>query len=311
MPHSPFPSQVKLVEVSPRDGLQNESSWIPTEIKLTFIEQLAQAGLSAIEATSFSSEKWVPTLSDHTAVMKKLAGSSSIQYIALVPTIQTLHEAMDSHCKHISVITAVSDTFSQKNANANVAESMHRIQEIVPVAKKNNLTVRAYISCALGCPYEGFIAPEKSAQLALRLHEMGCDEIALADTIGVGTPFQAQQLIRAASQTVPINKLAIHFHDTYGQALANIYACLELGISTIDASVGGLGGCPYAKGASGNVATEDVVYLLNGLGIKTGVDLNALISASEFIHAHLPRKTRSKVGAALQARIQNDASKTQ
>lgn len=281
-----LPKQVIIHEVSPRDGLQNEKIIIPTDIKLAFIKQLAEAGLSRIEATSFVSPQKIPALADHAELMPKLISTEETHYFALIPNQQGLQGAITSGCKYIAVITAVSNTFSEKNMHCTIQKSIERIQAIIKIAKPKNIFIRAYISCALGCPYEGFLQPEKTAEIANMLLAIGCDEIVLADTIGIGTPNTAQALIQAVTQFVPIEKIAVHFHDTQGQALANIYACLQLGVSIIDSSAGGLGGCPYAEGASGNVATETVLYLLNGLGIHTGVDLNKIIKASAFLRAH-------------------------
>ena len=281
-----FPKKVIINEVSPRDGLQNEKIIIPTNIKLAFIKKLSDSGLSRIEATSFVSPKKIPALADHAEVMSQLISTEKTEYSALVPNLHGLNAAIASGCKHIAVITAVSNTFAQKNMNCSIAESIKRIEEIVLTAQKNNISVRAYISCTLGCPYEGFIQPEIAADMANTLFLMGCSEIALADTIGTGTPNKAQALIQAVNQFVPIEKIAIHFHDTYGQAIANIYACLQLGVSIVDSSVGGLGGCPYAKGATGNVATEKVLFLLQGLGIETGVDSQKIKEASDFLRAN-------------------------
>ena len=294
-----LPKKVIITEVSPRDGLQNESVFIPPDIKLQFIELLTQAGFPEIEITSFVNPKKIPALADCTEIMQAFSTNTQAKYLALIPNLQGLHNAIASGCKHISVITTISETFSQKNMNCSITESLNRINDIIQIAKPKQLSVRAYISCTMGCPYEGFITIEKTAKMAKKLLSMGCDEISIADTIGTGTPTLAQQLIQSVSKHVPIEKMAIHFHDTYGQALANIFACLELGISKIDSSVGGLGGCPYAKGASGNVATEDVLYLLNGLHIETNVNLKAAIKASEFIHHYLNHPTRSKVASAL------------
>lgn len=294
-----LPKKVIITEVSPRDGLQNESVFIPTDIKIQFINLLTQAGFPEIEITSFVNPKKIPALADCAEVMQAFSDNSESKYSALIPNVKGLENAMASGCKHISVITAISETFSQKNMNCSIEDSLHRIHEIIQITQAKNIFVRAYISCTLGCPYEGFIAIEKTAEIAKKIFSMGCDEISIADTIGTGTPLLAQQLIQSVSKHVPIEKIAIHFHDTYGQALANIFACLELGISKIDASVGGLGGCPYAKGASGNVATEDVLYLLNGLHIETNVNLKAALKASEFIHPYLNHPTRSKVASAL------------
>lgn len=283
-----FPKKVTLVEVSPRDGLQNEKVIIPTDIKIQFIQKLTEAGFPIIEATSFVNPKKIPALADHEEVFKHIAHTHThTHYNALVPNLQGLEKAISLDCKNIGVLTAVSNTFLQKNVNCTIEESLSRIKDIITRAKPHSIFIRAYISCTLGCPFEGFIGFEKTAQLAKRLFEMGCDEICVADTIGTGTPLKAQELIQTVHQFIPINKIAIHFHDTYGQALANIFACLQLGVSIIDASVGGLGGCPYAPGASGNVATEKVLYMLNGMGIETGIDSDKLLKASRFIQQYL------------------------
>ncbi|OGT40997.1 MAG: hydroxymethylglutaryl-CoA lyase [Gammaproteobacteria bacterium RIFCSPHIGHO2_12_FULL_40_19] len=284
---SSFPTHVTLTEVSPRDGLQNETAFVPTDIKIQFIRLLADAGFAIIEATSFVNPKKIPALADHTFVMKTFSSNAKTKYAALIPNVQGLQNAIDAGCNHIAVITAASETFAQKNMNCSIDASLARIQAILAIAKPKNIFVRAYISCTLGCPYEGFIQPEITAKIAQKLLLMGCDEIAVADTIGTGTPLKTHALILAVNQYVPIEKIAIHFHDTYGQAIANIFTCLQLGVAKIDASVGSLGGCPYAKGATGNVATESVLYLLNDLHIETGVDLNKVIKAREFIRTHL------------------------
>lgn len=282
-----LPKKVTLTEVSPRDGLQNEKVFVPTEIKIQFIQLLTDAGFPIIEATSFVNPKKIPALADHDIVMKTFTSNAKTKYAALIPNTQGLQNAIAAGCHHIAVITAASETFAQKNMNCSIDESLARIQAILDIAKPNNIFVRAYISCALGCPYEGFIQPKVTAEIAKKLFAMGCDEIAVGDTIGTGTPLKAQALIQAVHQYVPIEKIAIHFHDTYGQAIANIFTCLQLGISKIDASVGSLGGCPYAKGATGNVATESVLYLLNDLNIETGIDLKKVTKAREFIRGYL------------------------
>ncbi len=281
-----LPTKITLTEVSPRDGLQNEKVIIPTDIKIKFIELLTEAGFPIIEATSFVNPKKIPALADHETVMKKFPSTRKTKYMALIPNGQGLEKAIESGCSSIAVLTAVSETFTQKNINCSIDESLNRITEIIKIAKPNTIFIRGYISCVLGCPYEGFIAPENTAKIAKKLLAMGCDEIALGDTIGTGTPLKAQALIHAVNKYVPIDKIAIHFHDTYGQAIANIFACLQLGISKIDASVGNLGGCPYAKGATGNVATESVLYLLNELNIETGVDLHKVLKARDFIRGY-------------------------
>lgn len=293
-----FPTSVKIVEVSPRDGLQNEASIIPTEIKIDFINSLSETGLSVIEATSFVSPKWVPQLADGQEVLRGIKKKSGVQYPVLVPNVKGLENAVAAGAKEIAVFTTPSEEFSQKNTNCSVEESIQRIAEVIKSAKSNHLWIRGYLSCVLGCPYEGEMVPEKVAALAGQLYQLGCDEISLGDTIGVGTPLATKRLIELTVKQVPIEKLAVHFHDTYGQALANIYAALESGIAIIDSSVAGLGGCPYAKGASGNVATEDVVYLLNGMKIKTGVDLKKLIEAGRYISSQLGGQPKSKVNVA-------------
>lgn len=299
-----LPSKVKIVEVGPRDGLQNEKEIIPTHIKLELINRLVQAGLTTIEATSFVSPKWVPQMADHCEVMSGLTKTAGIKYPVLVPNLQGFETALSCGVKEIAVFTAASESFTQKNINCSIAESFNRFLPIIEAALKANIKVRGYISCVLGCPYEGIIAPTIVRDIALRLYESGCYEISLGDTIGIGTPKNAKILIETIACKMPITNLAGHFHDTYGQALANVLATLELGLSTFDSSVSGLGGCPYAKGASGNVATEDLVYMLQGMGIETNVNLDLLITAGTFICQHLQKPTRSKVNLALTAKKQ-------
>ena len=289
-----LPKTVKMVEVSPRDGLQNESQVVPTGIKLQLIEKLMTAGLTTIEATSFVSPKWVPQMADHEALMQKLAPlQKKLLLPVLVPNLHGLEKALDFGARSIAVFAAASETFSKKNINCSIKESLQRYEEVITLAKQKKLWVRAYVSCVLGCPYEGEIKPTHVAAIATKLYQMGCDEISLGDTIGVGTPLKASRMIETVAKKISIKKLAVHFHDTYGQALANIYAALQLGISIIDSSVAGLGGCPYAKGASGNVASEEVLYMLNGLGIKTGVNLEKLRLAGKFICDYLRKPIRS------------------
>lgn len=278
-----FPKKVTMVEVSPRDGLQNESVMVPTNIKIEFINMLSASGLPVIEAASFVSPKWIPQLADGKAVLEGIKKFPGVRYPVLVPNQHGLENALAAGAKEIAVFTTASELFSQKNTNCSVKESVERINEVMTLAKQHNLRVRGYLSCVLGCPYEGDVSFEKTATLAHALIEMGCFEVSLGDTIGVGTPNKTLQLMEAVSKKVSMNKLAVHFHDTYGQALVNIYVALSLGISIIDSSVAGLGGCPYAKGASGNVATEKVIFMLNGLGIETGVDLEKLNEAGRFI----------------------------
>jgi hydroxymethylglutaryl-CoA lyase len=293
-----LPKAVKLVEVGPRDGLQNETRQVDTATKVEFINRLSQTGLSVIEATSFVSAKWIPQLADHTEVLQQILQVPGIAYPVLVPNQQGMLSALQAGAKTVSVFTAASETFCKKNINCTTEESLKRFVDVFALAKENEIPVRGYISCALGCPYEGDIDPHRVAYLAGVLYQSGCYEISLGDTIGVGTPGKAQELIQIVSQVVPLKALAIHFHDTYGQALANILACLELGVQTIDSSVAGLGGCPYAKGASGNVATEDVLYMLQGLGIETGVDLSKLLEVGTYICQQLQRQPQSKVAKA-------------
>lgn len=295
-----LPKKVKMVEVGPRDGLQNEPKPVPTPIKLELIELLSTTGLSVIEATSFVSPKWIPQMADHIDILRQIKPKSGISYPVLVPNMQGFEDALQCGVKEIAVFTAASETFTHKNINCSIQESLERFVPIIAKAKINKIQVRAYISCALGCPYEGDIKPHVMANLAERLFNMGCYEISLGDTIGVGTPHKAQTMVDAVAKKVPIEFLAAHFHDTYGQALANLYAVMEKGIAIIDSSVAGLGGCPYAKGASGNVASEDVLYMLNGLGIETHVNLPALIKAGHFISDYLKRPNRSKAAQAYQ-----------
>jgi len=295
-----FPQQVRLVEMSPRDGLQNEPGpVIDTAIKTGLIERLADCGLSHIEAASFVSPKWVPQMGDAAEVMAGIKRKQGVRYSVLTPNLKGFENALAAGVDEVAVFGAASESFSQKNINCSIAESLERFLPVMEAAKQHNIPVRGYVSTVLGCPYEGDIAPEQVAKVAKALYEMGCYEISLGDTIGVGTPLKAKRMLEAVTAEVPIEKLAAHFHDTYGQALANLYAVLEEGVSVIDASVAGLGGCPYAKGASGNVATEDVLYLLNGLGIKTGVDLDKLVTTGEWISEQLKRNNGSKVGQAL------------
>ena len=295
-----FPTQVRLVEMSPRDGLQNEPGpVIDTAIKTGLIDRLADCGLNHIESASFVSPKWVPQMGDAADVMAGIKRKAGVRYSVLTPNLRGFENALAAGVDEVAVFGAASESFSQKNINCSIAESLERFLPVMEAAKQHHIPVRGYVSTVLGCPYEGDIAPDQVAKVAKALAELGCYEISLGDTIGVGTPLKAKRMLDAVAAEVPIEKLAAHFHDTYGQALANLYAVLEEGISVIDASVAGLGGCPYAKGASGNVATEDVLYLLNGLGIKTGVDLNKLVTTGEWISEQLKRHNGSKVGQAL------------
>lgn len=297
-----LPRQVRIVEVGPRDGLQNEQEIVPTTVKLALIDKLADAGLTTIEAGAFVSPKWVPQMADSAAVLAGIQRRPGVSYPVLVPNQQGLEAALAAGATEIAVFGAASETFSRRNINCSIAESLDRFRPVVELARQHGVKVRGYVSCALGCPYEGEIAPEKVAEVAGALYTMGCYEISLGDTIGVGTPGKIQRMLEAVAWEAPMECLAGHYHDTYGQALANIYASLELGLATFDASIAGLGGCPYAAGASGNVATEDVIYLLNGLGIETGVDLDALVDAAAFISDALKRPPASKVARALLAK---------
>jgi hydroxymethylglutaryl-CoA lyase len=300
-----LPARIRIVEVGPRDGLQNESAILPVETKVALIELLAKAGVQDIEAGSFVSPRRAPQMASTAEVLamfsSRLASWPGVRLSVLAPNLQGLESALASGVKGIAVFGAASETFSQKNINCSIAESLARFAPVIEKAVSGGMRVRGYISCVLGCPYEGEIAPAKVASLARDLTAMGCHEISLGDTIGVGTPLRAKRLIEAAAREAPIDRLAIHFHDTYGQALANIFACLELGVSIVDASVAGLGGCPYAPGASGNVATEDVVYMLDGMGLETGIDLPSLAEAGEFISARLGRASGSRASLAIAA----------
>lgn len=295
-----FPAQVRLVEMSPRDGLQNEPGpVIETAIKTGLIERLADTGLSHIEAASFVSPKWVPQMGDAAEVMAGINRRPGVRYSALTPNLKGFEGALAARVDEVAVFGAASESFSKKNINCTIAESLERFAPVMEAARKHGIPVRGYVSCVMGCPYEGEIAPEQVAKVARALYDMGCQEISLGDTIGTGTPLKAKRMLAAVAAHVPVTKLAAHFHDTYGQALANLYAVLEDGVSVIDASVAGLGGCPYARGASGNVATEDVLYLLQGLGIETGVDLDKLVATGDWICQQLDRQNGSKVGQAI------------
>jgi hydroxymethylglutaryl-CoA lyase len=291
-----LPARVRIVEVGPRDGLQNEQAMVPADVKIEFIERLAAAGLPAVEATSFVSPRWIPQLADADEVCRRLRRRPDVDYPVLVPNLKGLDRAVAAGAREIAVFTAASDTFNRKNINASTAESLERIGELAGPALGHGLRIRGYVSCVLGCPYEGAVAEDAVVGVAQALLELGCYEVSLGDTIGVGTPVAARRMLWAVAGECGMERLAIHFHDTRGQALANVFACLEAGVSVVDASVAGLGGCPYARGASGNVATEDLVYLLHGLGIETGVDLPALIAAGRFICGHLGREPGSRLG---------------
>lgn len=298
-----LPGKVKIVEVGPRDGLQNEKQVVPTEIKIELIERLAEAGLPVIEATSFVSPKWVPQMGDNTAVLQGIRRRPGTVYAALTPNLQGFDAAVQAGADEVAIFAAASESFSRKNINCSIAESLKRFEPVVSAASALEIRVRGYVSCVVGCPYEGDIAPEQVASVARTLFDMGCYEVSLGDTIGVGNPAGVSRMIEACAGKIPVEHLAGHYHDTYGMAIANIYASLQLGMATFDSSLAGLGGCPYAKGASGNVATEDVVYLLSSLGIETGVNLAKLAAIGEWISSALNRPNGAKAGRALCAKI--------
>ncbi len=293
-----LPQRVRIVEVGPRDGLQNEAQTVPTETKIEFIRRLAASGLKTIEATAFVSPKWIPQMADHTVVLRGLPRNDGVTYPVLVPNLRGFEDAVAAGATEVAVFAAASETFSQRNINCTIAESIERFAPIFAAAHSANIRVRGYVSCVLGCPYEGEVEPAKVAEVAAVLFESGCYEISLGDTIGMGTPRRTTELVETVAKRIPVNNLAGHFHDTYGQALVNVHAALTLGVQVFDASVSGLGGCPYAPGAAGNVATEDLLYMLDGLGIETGVDLNRLMDAGAFICEKLGRATHSRVARA-------------
>jgi isopropylmalate/homocitrate/citramalate synthase len=297
-----LPARVRLVEVGPRDGLQNEAAPVDVAGRIGLIDRLTAAGLPAIEVGSFVSPKWVPQMADTAAVLAGIERRAGVAYPVLVPNLRGLEQALAAGADEIAVFGAASESFSQKNINCSIAASLERFRPVCAEALRQGLRVRGYVSCVLGCPYEGPIDPVAVAGVARVLADMGCYEISLGDTIGTGTPERARALIAAVAAELPVAMLAAHFHDTYGQALANLYAVLQQGVAVIDCSVIGLGGCPYATGASGNVATEDVLYLLDGLGIETGVDMEALLAAGRFIAARLGREPSGHVARALAGR---------
>lgn len=298
-----LPSQVKIVEVGPRDGLQNEKQVVPTEIKIELINRLAEAGVRAIEATSFVSPKWVPQMGDNATVMQGIKKHNATVYPVLTPNLQGFDTAIQAGATEVAIFGAASESFSRKNINCSIAESLKRFEPILSAASALEIPVRGYVSCVVGCPYEGAVAPEQAARVAKTLFDMGCYEVSLGDTIGVGNPASISQLLEACAKQVPITKLAGHYHDTYGMAIANIYASLQMGMAVFDSSIAGLGGCPYAQGASGNVATEDVVYLLQGLGIETGIDLAKLAAIGDWISLAINRPNGAKAGRAICAKI--------
>jgi len=304
-----LPQRVRIVEMGPRDGLQNEKQEVATAVKLELIERLADAGLPAVEATAFVSPKWVPQMADHTEVLERIRRKPGVSYPVLTPNLKGFEAARAAGAAEVAVFAAASEAFSKRNINCSIAESLERFRPVTEAARKAGITVRGYVSCVLGCPYEGEVAPQKVAEVAGALHDMGCYEVSLGDTIGVGTPRKTQAMIEACARRVPIARLAGHYHDTYGQALANIYASLELGVATFDSSVAGLGGCPYAAGATGNVATEDVVYMMNGLDIETGVDLARLVEIGQWISGVLGREPATRAGRALASKAAAQASR--
>jgi isopropylmalate/homocitrate/citramalate synthase len=297
------PDRVFIVDVGPRDGLQAEKELVSTETKIELVDRLTEAGLPSVEAGAFVSPKWVPQMADTAEVLAGITQRDGTRYPVLVPNEKGLERALKSGVGEIAIFGAASETFSQKNINCSIEESIERFQPVAQKAQNSGIEVRGYISCVLGCPYEGDVALENVVRVARALDAIGCYEISLGDTIGVGTPTRARAMVDAVADHVPVDRLALHFHDTYGQALANILSCMEAGVATVDTAVAGLGGCPYAPGASGNVATEDVAYMLQGMGIDTGVDLPALVEAGEFISAALGRAPTSKSAQAIAAKV--------
>ncbi|MGV3654868.1 MAG: hydroxymethylglutaryl-CoA lyase [Noviherbaspirillum sp.] len=297
-----MPARVKIVEVGPRDGLQNEKETIPAAVKIELVDRLTRAGFPNIEAASFVSPKWVPQMATSAEVMAGIARKPGVVYSALAPNMRGFEAALAARADEVVIFGSASEAFSQKNINCSIEESIARFADVAHAVKQHGLRLRGSISCALGCPYQGEVAPASVADVVRRLRDLGCDEIDIADTIGVGTPRQVREVMRHAAGEFPVERLSGHFHDTYGQALANIYASLEAGIAIFHSSVAGLGGCPYAKGATGNVATEDVLYMLQGMGIDTGIDLDMVVDAGQFISSHLGRKAASRAGNAIAAK---------
>jgi hydroxymethylglutaryl-CoA lyase len=295
-------TSVRIVEVGPRDGLQNEKQPVPTPTKLVLIERLVRAGLRDIEATSFVSPKWVPQMADHDAVMRSVPRPAGVNYSVLVPNMKGFEAAVAAGAQEVSVFAAASETFSRRNINCSIDESLERFEPVFRAARERGVRVRGYVSCVVGCPYEGDVPPQRASDVAARLFDSGCYEVSMGDTIGVGSPASVRRMLEAAARRVPMDRLAGHYHDTYGMAVANVAASYDMGVRVFDSSVSGLGGCPYAKGASGNVATEDVVYLLHGLGARTGVDLEALVDCSAWIASVLQREPGSRVTRAMLAK---------
>jgi hydroxymethylglutaryl-CoA lyase len=293
--------QVRIVEVGPRDGLQNETLSLSPPVRIAFVEKLLAAGLTTVEVGSFVSPKWVPQMAGTDIVLQELGSRCGINLPVLVPNEKGLEAAVEAGAREIAVFASASEAFSHRNINCSIAQSIDRFRLLAERALASGLRIRGYVSCVLGCPYEGEVATGEVVRVAAALDELGCYEVSLGDTIGIGTPIKARELVRAVSQVVPLERIAAHFHDTYGQALANLFAVLEDGVRVVDSAAGGLGGCPYAKGASGNVATEAVVYMLNGMGIRTGIDMTALLDAVEFVSGELGRATQSNLYKAMRA----------
>jgi hydroxymethylglutaryl-CoA lyase len=302
MSASVFPTAVKIVEVGPRDGLQNEKQTISAEVKIDLVNRLSDAGIPNVEAVSFVSPKWVPQMATSSEVMQGIQRRPGTIYSALVPNMKGFEAALAAQMDEVVIFGAASEAFSQKNINCSIAESIERFRDVAQAAKQHGMRLRGSVSCALGCPYQGEVTPEAAADVVRRMRDLGCDEIDIADTIGVGTAGQVKRVFERAAREFPLERLAGHFHDTYGQALANIYAALEVGVVIYHSSVAGLGGCPYARGATGNVATEDVLYLMHGLGISTGISLDAVVDAGQFISEQLGRKSSSRAGSAIAAK---------
>lgn len=296
------PETVRIVEVGPRDGLQNEAATVPVELKVALVETLADAGIKSIEVGSFVSAKWVPQMAGTAEVLARIRRVPGVSYSVLAPNFKGLEAALESGADEIAVFAAASETFSQRNINCSIAESLLRLRAVAERALARGVRVRGYVSCVLGCPFEGEVAPEAVVSVAKELHAIGCYEISLGDTIGIGTPVKAQRVLERVMKEIPVTAMAVHFHDTWGQALSNILASLELGVAVVDSSVAGLGGCPYAPGATGNVATEDVLYMLAGMEIQTGVDFEQVAAAGRMISAHLGRAPASKAALAMQSR---------
>ena len=297
-----LPKSVRIVEVGPRDGLQNEAAVVPRDVKVELVDRLSAAGLPTVEAGAFVSPKWVPQMATSAEVMEKIRRKPGVIYSVLTPNMKGFEAALAAKADEVVIFGAASEAFSQKNINCSIAESIERFREVAQAAKQHNIRLRGSVSCSFGCPYQGEVSPESVADVVQRMRDLGCDEIDIADTIGVGTALKVKTVFERVVREFPIERLSGHFHDTYGQALANIYAALETGISIFHSSVAGLGGCPYAKGATGNVSTEDVLYMMNGLGIPTGIDLDKVVDAGQFISQHLGRKAVSRAGNAIAAK---------